>query len=63
MLDSDIRSSESLNVLKFIRTKANSFFNCLNPKRVKLITRLRLGLSHYEIISSNIPEPYMKLWY
>ena len=63
MLDSDIRSSESLNVLKFIRTKVNSFFNCLNPKRVKLITRLRLGLSHYEIISSNIPEPYMKLWY
>ena len=51
MLDSDIRSSESLNVfkskiLKFIRPKAKSFFNYLNPKGVKLITRLRLGLSH-----------------
>ena len=51
MLDSDIWSSESLNVFKnkilsFIRPKANSFFNYLNPKGVKLITRLRLGLSH-----------------
>ena len=51
MLDSDIRSYESSNVfkskvLKFIRPKANSFFNCLNPKGVKLITSLRLGLSH-----------------
>ena len=51
MLDSDIRNSESLNVfkskvLKFVRPKANSFFNYLNPKGVKLITRLLLGLSH-----------------
>ena len=51
MVDSDIWSSESLNflknkILKFIRPKANSFFNCVNPKGVKLITRLRLGLSH-----------------
>ena len=53
MLDSDIRSSESLNVfkskiLKFFRPKANFFFNCLNPERVKLITRLRLGVSHIQ---------------
>ena len=51
MLDSDIQSSESLNVfkrivLKFIQPKANSSFNCLNLKGVKLITRLRLGLSN-----------------
>ena len=51
MVDSDIWSSESLNflknkILKFIRPKVNSFFNCLNPKGVKLITRLRLGLGH-----------------
>ena len=51
MLNFDIGSSESLNVfkskvIKFIRPKVNSFFNCLYPKRVKLITRLRLGLSH-----------------
>ena len=44
-------SSESLNVfkskvLKFIWPKASSFFNYLNAKEVKLITRLRLGLSH-----------------
>ena len=51
MLDSNIRSSKSLNVfkskiLKFIRPKESFFFNCLNPEGVKLITRLRLGLSH-----------------
>ena len=51
MLDSDIRSSESFNVFKgkvlnFIRSKENSFFNCLNPKGVKLIKRLRLGITH-----------------
>ena len=44
-------NSESFNilkskVLKFIRPKPNSFFNCLNPKGIKLIKRLRLGLSH-----------------
>ena len=32
--------------VKFIRPKANFFFNCLDPKEVKLITRFRLGLSH-----------------
>ena len=32
--------------LKFIRPKRNSFFNCLDTKVVKLITRLRLGLSN-----------------
>ena len=51
MLDFDIRSSESLNVtenqvLKFIRPKPNSFFNCHNPKGVKLTVRLRLALIH-----------------
>ena len=51
MLDSYIRSSESLNVfkskvLKFIRPKTIFFFNRLNPEGVKLVTRLRLGLSH-----------------
>ena len=51
ILDSDIRSSESLivyksKVLRFIRPKANCFFNCLNPKGIKLITKLRVGFSH-----------------
>ena len=32
--------------MKFIRQSPNSIFNCHNPKVVKLLTRLRLGLSH-----------------
>ena len=50
-LDPGIRNSESLtifrkNILHFIRPTPNSICNCHNPKGVKLITRLRLGLSH-----------------
>ena len=50
-LDKSIRNSESFsifkkNILKFIRPSPNSIFNCHNPKGVKLLTRLRLGLSH-----------------
>ena len=50
-LDPAIRNSESLsifrkNILHFIRPAPNSIYNCHNPKGVKLITRLRLGLSH-----------------
>ena len=44
-------NSESLNVfknslLKFICPSGNSVFNCHNPRGVKLLTRLRLGLGH-----------------
>ena len=50
-LDLNIRNSESLNIfkktlLKFIRPSGSTIFNCHNPKGVKLLTRLRLGLSH-----------------
>ena len=50
-LDHNIRNSSSFNIfrksiLKFIRPSANSLFNCHNPKGIKFITRLRLGLSH-----------------
>ena len=50
-LDSNIRNSETLNIfkskiLKFIRPTANSIFGCHNPIWVKLLIRLRLGLSH-----------------
>ena len=50
-LDKSITNSESFsifkkNILKFIRPTPNSIFNCHNPKGVKLLTRLRLGLSH-----------------
>ena len=50
-LHSDIRNSERTSVfkskiLKFIRPKPNSIYNCHNPKGIRLITRLCLGLSH-----------------
>ena len=50
-LDPDIRNSGSFGffkseILKSIRPKPNSIYNCQNPKRIRLITRLRLGLSH-----------------
>ena len=50
-LDKNIRSSESLalfkkSILQFIRPTPNRTFNCHNPIGIKLITSLRLGLSH-----------------
>ena len=47
----NIRNSSSFNIfrksiLKFIKPSANSLFNCHNPKAIKFITRLRLGLSY-----------------
>ena len=49
--DHNIRNSSSFNIfrksiLKFIKPSANSLFDCHNPKGIKFITRLRLGLSH-----------------
>ena len=49
--DHNIRNSSSLNIFrksipKFIRPSANSLFNYHNPKEIKFITRLRLGLIH-----------------
>ena len=50
-LDCDIRNSDSLNIfklllLKFVRPLANSVFDINNPYGLKLLTRLRLDLSH-----------------
>ena len=50
-LVSDIRNLKSLSlfksrILKFIRPVPNSVFNCHNPKGLKFLTRIRLGLSH-----------------
>ena len=50
-LDLKIRNSKTFstfkkNILKFIRPSSNFIFNCHSPKGIKLITRLRLGLSH-----------------
>ena len=50
-LDQDLRSSESYSlfrssILKFIRPSPNSFYGCQNIMGIKLVTRLRLGLSH-----------------
>ena len=49
-LDPNLRNSKSISVFKekilnFIRPSPNSFFDCHHPKGIKLITRLRLGLS------------------
>ena len=50
-LDPTIRNAESFgifksNILKFIRPTPRGFFNCYNQKGIRLMTRLRLGLSH-----------------
>ena len=51
-LDLNIRNSESLNIFKktlfnFTHPAGSTVFNCHNPKGVKLLTWLRLGLSHF----------------
>ena len=50
-LDRDIHNNNFFNVfkfslLKFVRPVANSAFEINNPYSLKLLTRLRLGLSH-----------------
>ena len=50
-LDSDIRNLNSLSlfksrILKFIRPNPNSIFNCHNPKAIKYLLRIRVGLNH-----------------
>ena len=49
-LDWEIKNSESIETFFkkniFIRPSANSTFNCHNPRGIKLLSRLRLGLSH-----------------
>ena len=50
-LDLNMRNSENLfifkkKLLEFIRPSGNSVFKCHSPKGIKLLTRLRLGLSH-----------------
>ena len=50
-LDSNLRNSKSISVFKekilnFIWPSPNSFLDCHNPKGIKVITRLRLGLSY-----------------
>ena len=58
-LDHNIRNSNSFNIfrksiLKFIRLSGNSFFNCHNPRGIKFIKRLRLGLGHLWSTNANI---------
>ena len=50
-LDPQIRKSKIIsisksNILKFIRPEPNNVYFCHNLKGIKLLTRLRLGLSH-----------------
>ena len=44
--NSNTFSAFKKSILKFIRPSSNSIFNCHSPKGIKLIARLRLGLSH-----------------
>ena len=49
--DKNIRKSEGLNILKknilkIIRPSQNRVYNRHNPKGIKLLIRLRVGLSH-----------------
>ena len=58
-LDPTIQNAESVgifksNILKFIRPTPRSFSNCYNHKGIRLMTRLRLGLSHLNINSITI---------
>ena len=51
ILDWKIKSSESIEIFKkiilsFIRPSPNSIFNCHNPTGIKILSQLRLGLSH-----------------
>ena len=48
-LDPSLRNSENFltfkkNIIQFIEPAASSVYNCHNPKVIKLITELRLGL-------------------
>ena len=50
-LDPNLRNSENFgifknNILKFIRPKPSSFFNCSNLMGIRLITQLRPELNH-----------------
>ena len=50
-LDCSLRKSKGISAFKekifnFIRPSPNFVFDCHNPKRIKLITRLIFGLSH-----------------
>ena len=56
-LDSNIKNSESLplfkkRILVFMRSFANNTFRCYNPKGLKLITRVRLGLNKLQFHKS-----------
>ena len=50
-LDCEIKNSESIvtfkkRIFSFIRSSTNSTFNCHNPRGIKPLSWLRLGLSH-----------------
>ena len=50
-LDIAIRNSDTYgafrnSILNFVRPSPNKVYNCHNPKGIRYITRLRLGLSH-----------------
>ena len=46
LLKQTIVFSKIVNVLKFVRPTPNSVLKCEDHRGIKLITRLRVGLSH-----------------
>ena len=60
LCNSEIFLTFQKNILHFIRPVTNCVYNSHNPKRVKLITRLRLGLSHLREhkFKHNFQEPF-----
>ena len=62
-LNQGLRNSESYtlfhsNILKFVRPSPNSFFVCQNMTRIKLVTRVRLGLSLLHPLSTPMSLVY-----
>ena len=64
-LDIDIRKSDSISIFKkrilsFIRPLPNKVSNSHNPQGLKLLTRLRLGLSHlrYQKFNHNFLDTF-----
>ena len=50
--------------MAFIRPSANSTFHCHSPNGLKLITRLRLGLSHFRFhrFKHNFQDTLNPIW-
>ena len=72
-LDPTLRNSKSFvdfknSILKFIRPSPSNVFNCNNYKGIRLITRLRVGMSHlrehkFKHNFQDCLNPILQLWF